>query len=407
MMRTLGEGSMGRVLLARDEHLDRAVALKLIRPERLENETHRSRFLIEARAMARINHPNVVQIHALGEHEGTPYFAMEYVDGRTLEEWAREGERSLHEIVGMLEDVCRGLSAIHTAQTVHYDLKPSNILVGRDGRARVADLGLANMLRRIDGPRKNVAGTPLYMAPEVALQNEVAPELMSRADVYSLGCLAYELFTGSPPFTGEPLPVLMKHCTAPVPPPTKRRPDLPLEIERVILRALVKDPAQRTASAETFRRELTKARDGIEEPMRILLADDDPDSRALLQLTLEREFPDAELECVENGRAALDAFDRKVPSVVLLDLCMPELDGLELTALLRAREIAYAVPILVLTGHGGPAEWRRLSALGADGLLLKPVHREDLLAMLRRTLRERSRSIPPPAPSSGDGKTLR
>lgn len=398
MVRPLGQGAMGRVALAYDERLHRNVALKLIRPELLNNEEQRERFEREARSMARINHPHVLQIHAYGEHDGTPYFAMEFVDGMTLDTWAKRNKNNatwLEDACAILEDVCRGVSAIHAADTVHFDLKPSNILVGHDGRVRVGDLGLANVLRGLDGPRRDTAGTPLYMAPEVVLQTKVEPELMLRADVYSLGCVAYELLTGTPPFTGDSLPVMMKHCTVPPDPPSRRRPELPPAFDRVLLRAIAKDPRERTPDIETFRRELSMARDGKVEPVRILLADDDEDSRVLLQTTLLREFPEADIECAENGRAALDAFDRNIPSVVLLDLNMPELDGLEVTALLRAREVAYSVPILVLTGAGGGEEWRRLSALGADGVLLKPVHREDLVAMLRRTLRERSRSIPP------------
>jgi eukaryotic-like serine/threonine-protein kinase len=160
---------------------------------------------------------------------------------------------------------------------------------------------------------------------------------------------------------------------------------------------LRKDPSERTPSAEAFRCALVAARAGRKEPVSILVADDDEDFRSLLSMALKREFPGARIECVADGSAALEAFDRRRPSLAIIDLQMPNLDGLQLTGLLRARDGTDAVPIVVISGSGGPAEWKRLSAMGADGFLLKPVNVKDVLTLARRALAERTSNPPPRA----------
>ena len=160
---------MGEVLLAEDMVLSRRVAIKFVHPWLLD-ESFRERFMGEARAMARVSHPNVLQIYAFAEHEGSPYFVMEFVDGRSLADWLDEGPRPMDVDVAIdvLAQTCLGVAAIHAADTVHRDLKPSNILLDGALRPRVADLGLA-LLRREDGQggKAEVVGTPDYMAPEI------------------------------------------------------------------------------------------------------------------------------------------------------------------------------------------------------------------------------------------------
>jgi serine/threonine-protein kinase len=415
--RVLGEGAMGIVLLATDEHLQRRVALKLIRPELLGSPDTRARFLSEARAMARVSHRNVLQIHAFGEHGDAPYFVMEYVEGRTVEDWLSELRADaasgapdapvappLEQALAILEETCRGVAAIHAAETIHRDLKPSNLLLDASMHVRVADLGLAAVLHRA-GARSEIVGTPEYIAPEVALQHELPAELAQRADVYSIGCIAYELLTGAPPFAAPTtLALMLKHASEAVVPPSRKRPEIGAALDGVVLRALAKDPAERTPSVDALRRELVAARNGTSEPVRILVAEDDADFREALAIALRREFPDAELDLVGDGNAALRTFDERQHSVAIVDLQMPHLDGIALTALLRARESAAATAILVVTASGGPTEWKRLSAMGADGFLVKPVNLKDVVTLVRRALGERSRSyppgsIPPPQPS--------
>jgi serine/threonine-protein kinase len=397
----LGQGAMGVVIRARDELLERDVAIKLVRPELVASTPLRDLFLTEARSMARVNHPNVLQIYAFGEHDRVPYFVMELVNGPSLEGWLRVSRDAgrfpdLDVALQILDRTCLGVQAIHDAKTVHRDLKPSNVLLDGDLRVRVADLGLADLIRKGTRGRKGeIVGTPSYIAPEVSLEEDVPAELRAAADVYSLGCITYELLTGRVPFVGRTvLATLLDHVIkAPVPPST-HRPELGTRFDAVVLRALAKKPSDRPPSAEAFRRELAAARDATQEPVRILLADDDADFRELLAELLKSEFPHAAIEAVGNGADALAAFDARRHSAVVIDLHMPRLDGLELTGLLRARDTALHVPIVVLTGAGGAEEWQRLAAIGADGFLVKPVNPSDVVTLVRRALGERSGSRP-------------
>lgn len=400
VMQTLGQGGMGLVMRARDERLERDVAIKLIRPELLD-DTLRARFLTEARAMARVRHPNVLPIYAFGESESTPYLVTELVEGQTVEHWLRTRPAGtmpdLQIALRILADTCQGVAAIHAADTVHRDLKPSNLLLDADFRVRVADMGIADLLQRVRADRGNtLVGTPEYMAPENVLQADVPPELVRRADVYSLGCLAFELLTGSPPYSGEnPVERMLAHVTAEVPIPSARRPGLGTDFDELVARALTKDPAERTPSAEAFGRALAAARKKEIEPARILVAEDDDDFRDALEIALRMEFPDAFIECVADGRTAVEAFDLRRHSVAILDLQMPELDGIQVTELLRARAGTETVAIVVVTASGGPAEWKHLSAIGADGFFLKPVNLKDIITLVRRALGDRANSIAP------------
>ena len=405
----IGRGGMGIVLRARDEQLERDVAIKLIRPELL-TDLLRERFLAEARAMARVVHPNVLPIYSFGEHVGAPYFVTQIVQGQTVEQWIKTRNPSfatdLDTAFQILEATCRGVAAIHAADTVHRDLKPSNLLLGPEFSVCVCDMGVSVKARgdrtsepsgehvSIERVSKEIAGTPHYMAPECVLQTEVSPDLAHRADVYALGCLAFELLTGAPPFDGPTMVACMlAHLNQEPPRPSSRRSDLSDEIDAVLLAALAKDPALRTPSADAFRRALNAARNKLRAPVRILIAEDDEDFRVLLGSTLQREFPDAVVECVADGRAALNAFEERPPSVAILDLEMPEMNGIQLTELVRARGGPY-VPIVVLTGSGGPREWQQLSSLGADGFLVKPVNVRDVATLVIRVLGDRQRDTP-------------
>ncbi|MDP9001442.1 MAG: protein kinase [Myxococcota bacterium] len=394
----LGNGSMGMVLLAHDETLDRRVAIKFVRKEILD-DNFRERFMTEARAMARVSHANVLQIHAFGEHDGSPYFVMELVEGVTLEDWLAQNSSPppFDVALQILEGICDGVSAIHAAHTVHRDLKPSNVLLDANLRPRIADLGLA-LFCRPDRPSKpEIVGTPAYMAPETIFSEQIAPALSSRADVYSLACLAYELFTGRPPFQAESnMGLMVQHATTPVPSPSNFRGGLRPELDEAFLRALAKDPAERTATAEAFRRDIISACRGEREPVRILVAEDNDDFRGALEAVLTAEFSGADVECVADGRAALEAFDRKAPSVAILDLWMPGIDGLELTRLIRARDTSATTPIIILTASGGSEEWKQLADSGADRFLVKPVVLDDVVTLVRRSLNERAKGVEQP-----------
>ena len=262
---TLGQGGMGIVLHAFDESLARDVAVKLVRPEYAASPIARDQFAHEARAMARVRHPNVVEIFAFGEFVGTPFFVMEYMAGGNLGNWLdRRGDTlpAVDEAVGFLDQVCKGLHAIHEAGIVHRDLKPSNILIDRGFRVAVSDLGLVQIEDpQTTGVTGSMTGTPAYVAPEVALAEQVPAELARRADIYALGVMAFELLTGELPFDAAAADELIRqHVEVPAPDVSERRPDLDPVFDRVLAKCLAKEPHERTDTAETFRRELLHAR---------------------------------------------------------------------------------------------------------------------------------------------------
>jgi eukaryotic-like serine/threonine-protein kinase len=321
---------------------------------------------------------------------------MELVHGQTLETWleAQGGKAELDAVLRILNQVCLGVSAIHAAGRVHRDIKPSNVLLDRQLRARVSDFGLA--VRSLDGAlAREVVGTPGYIAPEILFGKSGGATAQS--DLYSLACIAYELLTGRPPFSADDSAVLgVLHATAAVPKPSSLQSALPKAFDDVLFAALAKNPEQRTHGVELFRRALAEARNDSLEPVRILVAENDVDFLEILEVVLRNEFPGADIECVADGRSAIDAFDRQPASVVVLDLNMPHFDGMAVTAMLRARASANLVPIIVVTASGGPKEWRLLTELGADRFLVKPVNLDDLVSTIRRAARERTRhaSIP-------------
>jgi serine/threonine protein kinase len=392
--RTLGEGAMGMVFLARDLRLDRQVAIKFILPDFVKSPDAHERFLREARTMARIRHENVVEVYAYGELFGSPYFVMEYVPGTTADGWMRLHARphlAVDEVIGVLDQVCRGVTAIHRAGAIHRDLKPTNVLIGSAFRVCVTDLGLARVVDR--GPKEakdTVSGTPAYMAPEVVLGTPLDKEMEKRGDVYSLGVMAYELLTGRLPFEhADANDMMIAHVDDEAAPPSELRGDLPAGFDQVILSAMEKDPFKRTPSAAAFQRALLEARENASAAQRgfcILVADDDPDFRALAVETLRFAFPDAEVTECGDGVAALAAAERRPFDLAIVDLDMPKMNGVEITAAFRATPKLEKMPIIVVTATGGAPDWRLLSSLGADGFLVKPIDPISLIALARRTL---------------------
>jgi serine/threonine protein kinase len=388
----LGQGGMGVVVLAVDQQLERDVAIKLIRPAFTRNQSARERFLIEARAMARVRHENVVEIFAFGEFSGTPYFVMEYVPGTNIANWLDDAildDRlpSVDEALGYLDQVCRGVGAIHHAGAVHGDLKPSNLLIGPASRVAVADMGLSRLFDPGGGLGEHpMAGTPAYMAPEFA-RTDLPRELVQRGDVYAIGVIAFEMLTGHQPFEIETTAdMLAAHRSASAPPPSQYRPELTSAFDAPLMQALHFDPFRRTATPAAFRRALLEARESLKlsyNALRIIVADDDSDFRALAEEALAFGFPGARIETVPDGDAALAAIDREPASLAVIDLDMPGMNGVELTAALRAN---YSLPIVVVTASGGAPDWHLLSSLGADGFLVKPIDPFALVALARKAV---------------------
>jgi serine/threonine protein kinase len=394
----LGSGGMGTVYLARDTELQREVAVKMIHADKLSDQGVVRRFSTEARTMARVRHPNVVTIHALGLRHHRPYLVMEYVPGMNLAAWRQErGILAPADAVAVLDALCRGVQAIHDAGAIHRDLKPGNVLIGAQ-RVAVTDFGLARTVaEREPSSRSMLAGTPAYLAPEIARGEWLAPELATRIDIYALGVMAFELLTGQPPFAGPGVPVLLnQHAFERPPVPSEVCPSLPQAFDAPLLQALAKAPGERPASAEDFRSALLHALETstTEAPQRLQVLVVDDDARMLLALRelLPMSFPGVEVITVTDPASALSIARRERPDLVITDLHMPRGGGLALTTALRRDATTKDVPIVVVTAYGGASDWHKLKALGADRCLLKPIDVDVLVSVVRSLLGRRGTS---------------
>lgn len=226
ILELLGAGGMGRVFRARDLALDRVVALKVLARELAHDEAFVQRFQREARAVARLNHPNIVQIYGVGSVDGIHYLSMEYLDGRSLGHYLKSGHWPEREAVLIVRQVCQALRVAHAAGLVHRDIKPDNLILTRGGEIKVVDLGIA---KRVDDDQSMTqsgaaVGTPHYIAPE---QVQGWRDIDGRADIYSLGATLYHLVTGHTPFKGTSgAHVMSLHLVSPLPDPRDLEPGL-------------------------------------------------------------------------------------------------------------------------------------------------------------------------------------
>jgi hypothetical protein len=240
----LGSGGMSTVYLARDTTLDRDVAVKVMHREMSEQPDQLERFRQEARAVAKLSHPNVVAVIDAGEDGGYPYIVFEYVEGETLKQRiARVGALDTQEALAYAIEIGRGLTVAHARKMVHRDIKPQNVLIDAEGRAKLTDFGISRQLEQ-DGMTATgrVLGTTDYVAPEQAMGHGVD----ERSDVYSLGVVLYEMLTGQVPFHADSqVGVAMKHVNEELPDVQQRRPEISAAAALVVERATAKDPAKR------------------------------------------------------------------------------------------------------------------------------------------------------------------
>jgi serine/threonine-protein kinase len=240
----LGSGGMSTVYLSRDITLERWVAVKVMHREMSDQPDQIERFRREARAVAQLSHPNVVSVIDAGEDGGHPYIVFEYVDGETLKQRIeRVGPLPVAEATAYAIEIGRGLAAAHSRRLVHRDVKPQNVLIDSEGRAKVTDFGIARSLEA-DGLTQTgrVLGTTDYVSPEQAMGRGVD----ARTDIYSLGVLLYEMLTGEVPFTAETVVgVAMKHVNEDMPDVQRRRPEVSSALAAVVERATAKDPKKR------------------------------------------------------------------------------------------------------------------------------------------------------------------
>ena len=272
---------MGVVYLAWDPRLKRRVALKTLRPELVRDDQARKRFLREARAVAAVSHPNVTQIYDIGEDAGSIYFAMEYLDGKSLQEELKEGgPLEIRRVLSLARQTVKGLQAAAEQGIIHRDVKPSNLVLNGDGTLKVTDFGLAkHSVADSDLTSSTVfIGTADYLSPERASGEAVD----MRSDIYSLGATLYELLTGRKPFEGAtPLIVITKHLREVVRPPRELRPDLPYPVQFLLLHMMAKRRENRPQNYEVLL-SLLERLDEI-EPLQVAEAPEPPPSEQVPQ----------------------------------------------------------------------------------------------------------------------------
>ena len=365
---------MGQVYVAQDVLLDREVALKVPLPGRNPTLLH-----TEAKALARFMNRSLVCVHSMGFHNDLPVVVMERVRGTSLQRFIearfeRERRFSVTETLSLLLDICQGLAVVHRAGYVHRDIKPDNIILAQDRRTVLMDFGLALRDEQIGESRK-LAGSPGYMAPE-ALESRATGRYAAQVDLYAVGAIGYELLTRRLPRVAETLISLVLEHDKPLTPLRELRPDVPPGVCALIESLLARDPAERPSTTEGLTFHLRQLRESIGtglggRPVDLLVVDDDPDIRAMVKLVLKELLPRSVIREATDGAEALDRVYVKAPDIILLDVNMPRLSGVELCVEIRRARLAEDSCIIVMSSGAQDHEHESLHQLGIHQFVRK------------------------------------
>ncbi len=321
----LGRGAIGQVYLARQESLDRLVAVKVLPRELATDANFRARFAREAKAAAALIHPNVVQIYSFGIERDVPYFAMEYVEGDDLGARLKRGEKfDLSEVVRIIKGVASALECAQEQGMIHRDIKPSNVMIGHKGAVKVMDFGLARATSVQSQLTQQglIMGTPTYMSPE---QGKGLKDIDVRADLYSLGVVLYKLLTGEVPFTADtPTAVIFRHIYEPPEPVRKINPQVPEALESIVHKLLQKNPDDRYGSPSGLIKALEDFETGVTAaPTRVLPAAQPPpeseyfETAATSAMTTRTAAPPAGARTVDEEFSFLeDLLEGSDPGVI-------------------------------------------------------------------------------------------
>jgi serine/threonine protein kinase len=369
----LGEGSTKTVYRVQDTRLEREVAFALIRAAGLE-EADRKRILREARTMAKLGeHPNIVQIYDFGEEDGQPFMVLPLLDGGTIEplvKKAAEGEVDFDTVLRVASDVAKGLEFAHSKRVIHRDVKPGNVWLTAEGVAKIGDFGIAFMPAHTRVTQTGlVLGTVAYMPPEQAMGLEVN----ERSDLYSFGAMLYELTTGRRPFPGDhPVAVISQHINVAPVAPTQHNPQIPPQLETLILELMAKDPVDRPQSASAVLADLEAIGTGPtlvpplptldkadRTPLRVLIVDSSESSAAPILEELRRGGYDPTYQRVDTPLTMNTALETRSWDVVISNYSMPrfsapaalkvlEINGLDLPFIVVSKTITEEIAVAVM-----------------------------------------------------------
>jgi response regulator RpfG family c-di-GMP phosphodiesterase len=404
LLEPLGHGGMGVVYRAEHIHLRRPVAIKVMATRYQGNDLLRERFSMEARTVARLQHPNIVSCLDAGRdgpnEPGGPvrdYYVMDLVSGADLEETVRNGGPiAVHRAAWLFKQVAEALAEAHRIGLVHRDIKPPNILVTPDWKAKLLDFGLAYYPSRQLTEPGTLLGSIGYMAPEQALNPS---RVDGRADVFSLGASLYWALTGYEPFpaSGPMLSGLLRRNTEPSPRIRDRCPDLPVELEELLAKLMEPDPDRRFPSAAGVATALlpfTRWRKPPQVPAagplprpRVLIVDDDPDVRLYIRSLLESEY---EITEAEDGRQGLTLAEGERFDLIVVDQEMPQMDGARLIFRMRQAGLAPTTMVLYMSGRVPTEALGGLLLAGADDFIRKPFTAPEFLSRVRGLVNRRS-----------------
>lgn len=388
----LGAGGMGWVYEARDRWLNRTVALKVAR-----NLPGAPPLLQEAQALAAVSSPSVVTIYQLGRHQGLQYLVMERIYGVSLETniARRRADReplTVPESLEILTHVADGLAAVHAAGIAHWDVKPANVMLAPRDRVVLVDFGIF-VPEAAAAAAPLFRGTPAYTAPEM-VAGTVQPGQAKLVDVYALGIMAYELLAGEVPFRGATVVDVWNQHLRLLPPDLRKwRPDVPPQLAALVAEMLKKDAGDRPQFIEDVAsrlRAILAQRVTPPEQLSVMIVDDDPAMLALLEAVVADAAPEADVRTAGDGEAALHAFRQRPARLLLLDLHLPGMSGIDLCLELRGTGIADRCRIVPVSGTAEQHDLRLLLQLGLTYFIDKG---KDLTQRVSAVVRETAKSI--------------
>jgi serine/threonine-protein kinase len=405
--RCLGEGGMGQVFEATDRVLNRRVAIKAAWPHVDPSSIHN-----EAQALAAIRHASMATVHAVGRHRDISYVVMERIFGESLQTYlARAHERGaavpVRDALEILIGIASGLAVVHAAGIAHRDVKPANVMLAPGDRVVLMDFGI--FLSEIDRTKSAfISGSPEYIAPET-IEDKVAPGDAFLVDVYAFGIVLYEILTGRVPFHADNvLRVIYMHRTAPPPDLRSLRPDAPHRLCALARELLAKDPNDRPATMLAVCGELRSILRNVEatqkrahdraasphaERLSVIVAEDDPSMVDLVCAIIGDAAPLAEVRVASNGEETLALAQARRPHLLLLDLGLPRMSGVEVCMCLRASSEQLArFAVVAISGHTEPAEVKLLAQLGVTRVIAKG---PDLAEKLTLIIEEAKRALAP------------